>query len=71
MADVPVIQIKVDKAHLELIDKELTRLYTVVAGTDENMKTWATKRIEIIQDDLTILRRIKLPNSSSSDENAS
>lgn len=69
MAEPTIIQIKVDKAQLDLIDKELTRLYAVIAGTDENMRIWAAKRIEIIQDDLTILRRLgtNIPTSSSSD----
>lgn len=69
MPEPTIIQIKVDKAQLDLIDKELTRLYVVIAGTDENMRIWAAKRIEIIQDDLTILRRLgtNIPTSSSSD----
>lgn len=53
MAD-PQIVIKIDKFQLELLDKELTRLHALLS--DATMREWAIKRIENIQDSLTMLK---------------
>lgn len=60
MADVAptIIQIKIDKAHLDTINQELTRLHgTLTTAQEPSIREWAAKQIEKFHDDLMLMRR--------------
>jgi hypothetical protein len=73
--DQPIIQIKIDKGTLDLIDKELQRLHGQLTNPEASVREWAAKQIEKFQDDLMSFKKVAgnqlIPASTDPDFKAS